>query len=347
MASIQDGNDIGRRYVFICGLHRSGTSLVGRNIARLENCTGFKDTGVTEDEGQFLQDVYLTSMAYGGVGRFGFDPRAHLTETSPLLTPENAVRLRQSWERYWEQAKRIRVEKTPGNLLKTRFLQAMFPDSYFIVVRRHPVPVSMASQKWRVSFAALHNLFEHWLHCHSLFDEDKKNLKRVYELSYEDYVRDPDKYHEEIAAFIGTSVPKGRMERVTGAFNQKYFNRWSGLLNHSRCKGYYQYIAAKYEPRFENYGYSLVKGFGIKEEQLYKAGETSVTVGALYCLMADACAIVVRSSTRSRGYIRRQLRARLPEPLKTRIKGVLQKISFGESQSDVASVRSTENSRPH
>jgi hypothetical protein len=58
---------------------------------------GFKDTGVIEDEGQFLQDVYLIGKIYGGPGRFGFDPRAHLTQTSALLTPENALKLRQSW----------------------------------------------------------------------------------------------------------------------------------------------------------------------------------------------------------------------------------------------------------
>jgi len=33
-------------------------------------------------------------------------------------------------------------------------------------------------------------------------------LKQVYELKYEDYVEDPDKYNREIAAFIGTRVPE-------------------------------------------------------------------------------------------------------------------------------------------
>src|SRR5690349_21777596 len=42
------------KHVFVCGLPRSGTSLLGRNVARLEGCTGFKNTGVLEDEGQFL-----------------------------------------------------------------------------------------------------------------------------------------------------------------------------------------------------------------------------------------------------------------------------------------------------
>ena len=79
--------------MFICGLHRSGISILGRNITSMENCTGFTDTAVIEDEGQFLQDVYPTSKAYGGAGCFGFDPPAHLTEISPLLTQQNFLKL--------------------------------------------------------------------------------------------------------------------------------------------------------------------------------------------------------------------------------------------------------------
>ena len=337
MTSIQDANNIGKRYVFICGLHRSGTSLLGRNIARLENCTGFSNTGAIEDEGQFLQDIFPIGKVYGGAGKFGFDPRAHLIETSALLTRENALKLRQSWERYWDQSKVIRVEKTPGNLLKTRFLQAMFPDSYFIVIRRHPVPVSLANQRWKVSFAPLHNLFEHWLHCHAVFIEDKEHLKHVYELSYEDYVRNPDQYHREIAAFIGTRAPEDPTEQVTGAYNQKYFDRWSDLLSNSAFKGYYRYIAVKYEPKFTNYGYSLTKGLDINEKQLHEPGRIGATAGALYCLTADAHALTVRLTNRSKGYIKRQLRARLPEPLKARIKHVFRKRGRIKSQPDMVS----------
>ncbi len=47
----RDGDDRRVKYVFVCGLPRSGTSVIGRNIARLENCTGLHDTGVLEDEG--------------------------------------------------------------------------------------------------------------------------------------------------------------------------------------------------------------------------------------------------------------------------------------------------------
>jgi Sulfotransferase family len=336
MRNVQKRNHTGRRYVFICGLHRSGTSLLGRNIARMENCTGFKDTGVIEDEGQFLQDVYPIGKIYGGPGRFGFDPRAHLTETSPLLTPENTVKLKQSWERYWDATKNIRVEKTPGNLLKARFLQAAFRGAHFVVIRRHPVAVSMANQRWEVSLAPLHNLFEHWLHCHALFEGDRKYLKRVYELRYEDYVENQDKYHKEIAAFIGAQVPEppkddtyrhatqwrnptglrvpeNGMEKASPIYNQKYLDRWHKLLTKSPFRVYYRYLARKYECKFSQYGYSLISGLPNGDEVLREAGMIANVLGVLSCVAADTGALMWHSALRCRVALRRAAKAILPQ----------------------------------
>jgi hypothetical protein len=348
------------KYVFVCGLQRSGTSVLGRNIARFENCTGFKNTGVLMDEGQFLQDVYPIDGEFGGAGRFGFDPRAHRTEASKLLTPENVAKLRASWHAYWDPSKSICVEKTPANLLMTRFLQAAFPNSYFVVIMRHPVPVSMASQRWKVSVSPIYRLFEHWLHCHKLFEQDKKHLKRVYELRYEDYIENPDKYHQEIAAFIGTSVPERpkedkfyyvtqwrnpvgvrvpehAMESTSRAHNEKYFNSWCDLSKNSPFKHYYRYITAKYEPEFAKYGYSLTKGLSLKQEGVSEPWGTSMAVGPLYCFMACVSASAVRFTTRSKGYIKSQIRARLPQPVKVRIKQFLQRVTPGRKQPEVVS----------
>ncbi|HJX89999.1 MAG TPA: sulfotransferase [Pyrinomonadaceae bacterium] len=313
---------------------RSGTSLLGRNIARLEGCTGFKNTGVYEDEGQFLQDVYLTASAYGGSSRCGFDPRAHRTETSDLLTQENIRRLRASWHAYWDNTKTIFVEKTPENLLMTRFLQAAFPNSYFVIVRRHPVPVSIAGQRWKVNVTSLYRMFEHWLHCHELFEEDKKYLKHVYELRYEDYVENPDKYNHEIARFIGTHVPEvpkedtfrnvaqwrnpmGRrvperaMEETSVAYNQKYLDRWRHLMTKSPFKTYYRYIAMKYESRIANYGYSLLAGLGMSDEEL-RPSKVSNAVGALCCIGADTGTFLQRLFVRSKPKVRTMAKAVLP-----------------------------------
>jgi hypothetical protein len=341
MLNNAEGGDF--RYVFVCGMPRSGTSILGRNIARMEGCTGLHHTGVLEDEGRYLQDVYPTEGDCGGPGRFGFDPRAHLTETSPLLTPANALKLRQSWERYWDQSKRIRVEKTPANLLMTRFLQAAFPNAWFVVIRRHPVPVSIAIQKWKVSVTPLHNLFEHWLHCHQLFEEDKTYLKHVYELTYEDYIQNPDKCHHEIAAFIGTRVPEppkkdafrtvaqwrnpeglrvpeSSMEPLTGSHNEKYFNRWYHLLTKSSFKSYYRYVAAKYEPRFAKYGYSLTTEIGISSDLRNPGGIIWDLLGQMHCLGADISAFFLRSAIQTKWRIKRTARAVLPKRVLDKIR---------------------------
>src|SRR6266700_2597277 len=331
------------KYVFVCGLQRSGTSVLVRNVARLENCTGFKNTGKSEDEGQFLQDVYLVDAEYGGMSRFGFDPRAHRTETSALLTRENVAKLRASWHAYWDNSKTIFVEKTPANLLMTRFLQAAFPNSYFIVIRRHPLPVSMAIRKWKRCLTPLYRTFEHWLHCHKLFEQDKKYLNHVYELTYEDYIQNPAKYHEEIAAFIGTRVPEPpkedkfyyvaqwrnpagvrvpeyAMEEVTPAHNQKYFDRWSNFLRKSVFRSYYRYITRKYEPRFTKWGYSLTTGVANGEEMLCAGGILSTAVGALCCVGADINTLMWRLSIRFKEQLRITSKAVLPNFIVAKIR---------------------------
>jgi sulfotransferase family protein len=340
---MQNNDGTNCKYVFVCGLPRSGTSVLGRNIARLENCSGLKNTGALEDEGQFLQDVYPLAGDCGGDGRFGFDPRMHLTETSDLLTPENMDRLYESWNPYWDKSKTIYVEKTPANLLMTRFLQTAFPNSYFVVIRRHPVPVSVAIQKWKVHVTSLYNLFEHWLHCHELFEKDREYLERVYELRYENYVDAPDRYHQEIAEFIGTRVPErpsedtfrivaewrnpsGRrvpehaMESTSVAYNKKYFDRWRDLVMNSPFRAYYRYIARKYEPRFAEYGYSLTRGFELSEAALHSRGKLSDATGAFYCHASDACAFMRRLSVHSKRQLRVTAKAVLPKFVVTRIR---------------------------
>jgi hypothetical protein len=192
----------------------------------------------------------------------------------------------------------ICVEKTCGNILMTRFLQAAFPNSYFIVIRRHPIAVSMSTQSmWSAKITSLHRLFGHWLHCYEFFEEDKKHLRRVYELTYEDYIEDPAKYHQEIADFIGTGVPERGMEDVKRANNRKYLDRWSTLLKQTSTQSYCRYIAQKYESRVAKYGYSLTTGLDMADRELRTRDKTSAAVGALYCLKADTAAFLRRFHT--------------------------------------------------
>jgi len=164
-----------------------------------------------------------------------------------------------------------------------------------------------------VSLAPLHSLFDHWLHCHALFDEDKKYLKHVYELSYEDYVRDSDKYHEEIAAFIGTRVPENGMEKASPIYNQKYLDRWHKLPAESPFRVYYRYLVRTYESRFSQYGYSLISGLPNGDEVLREAGMIANVLGVLSCVAADTGALMWRSALRCRVALRRAAKAILPQ----------------------------------
>ena len=76
------------------------------------------------------------------------DPAAHLTETSSLVTPENAERMLRSWAAHWDLSRPLLLEKSPPNLVMTRMLQAMYPDAKFVVIVRHPVVVSLSTHKW-------------------------------------------------------------------------------------------------------------------------------------------------------------------------------------------------------
>jgi len=264
------------------------------------------------DEGQFLQDVYPPFVAHGGVGKFGFSPQAHLTENSPLLTPTNVARLRQSWESYWDKNRTIRIEKTPGNLVMSRFLQAAFPNAHFIVIKRHPVPVSLASQKW--SRTPLHNLFEHWLRCHEIFEEDKKYLKHLYELSYEDYIQSPEKHLKEIASFIGTAFSPSCQEEVADVYNTKYFVRWTQMLQRFPGALYYRHLARLYEGRFAKHGYSLAPSgasFLLDEARLIPRA-----VGPLFCLAWNFYAIPWRADLRVRIAAQRIAHRYVPERIR-------------------------------
>lgn len=234
--------------VFVGGLHRSGTTVLADLIAAHPDATGFSDTGVPADEGQHLQGVYPTARTYGGPGRFGFSPESHLTEESPLVSEGSAAALLDSWEPWWDMGRRVLVEKSPPNLVRTRFLQALFPEARFVVITRHPAAVSLATRKW--SKTPLSSLLSHWAVCHDTFASDRPHLRHVLAVSYEELIRSPADCLARVHEFLGlaSSMP-GHSLRPEG--NDAYFARWRGMRVRSRL------LAARFESRVARHGYSL------------------------------------------------------------------------------------------
>ena len=246
----------GHQLVFLAGLHRSGTTLLARLLAAHPQVSGFSGTGAPADEGQHLQSVYPSDHEYGRPGRFGFAPEMHLTESSPLVSEQSAATLFEEWSPYWDLSRPLLLEKSPPNLLKTRFLQALFPNSAFVVVVRHPIPVSLATARWRRT-RRYHRLLEHWLHCHELFEADRERLARVHVLQYEQLVRDPESVLRGIFEFLEID-PIPPSEPVEQGANEGYFAQWRELKVDPRMRAYLDLASLWYERRVRRYGYSLL-----------------------------------------------------------------------------------------
>ena len=221
----------GTRLAFVAGLHRSGTTPLARALAAHPDVSGLTGTNTEEDEGQHVQDVYPVARTHGGPGRFALRPAAHLTETSPLVSAENAGRLWAAWSTYWDLDRPILVEKSPPNLVMGRFLQALFPGSALVVVIRHPVIVTLSTRKWAPR-TSLHRLMENWVEAPRIFRADLPHLQRVTLLRYEDLVAGPGSELARIGAALGLAgeIPA---DLIQASRSSSYEQEWDDLARGS------------------------------------------------------------------------------------------------------------------
>lgn len=209
------------QYVFIGGLHRSGTTLLGSVLAAHPEASGLTGTGVPEDEGQHLQDVFPTARAEGGPGNFA--GRAHLTELSPSAAALARRRLLASWSGYWDLRKRVLIEKSPPNLVRLRALQSVFPNAAHVVIVRHPIAVTMATRKWTPNSPL--DLVRHWVIAHDLLLADAAHVRRLTVVRYEDLVQAPGPLVSELFRLLGLQ-PVPVEFNVEAGLNEAYLARW-------------------------------------------------------------------------------------------------------------------------
>jgi Sulfotransferase family len=256
-------------FVFVCGLQRSGTTMLYRFLGEHPAISALEGTVRATNEGQHNQTVYPADEYHSKGGQFAFRREARMTETSPLITDANREKLYAEWSRYWDTSAGILLEKSPPNLIRTRFLQAMFPNSSFIAILRHPIPVTLATSRW--GKVKPHTLMRHWLKAHGHLVEDAPHLRRLHVMRYEDLVADPDAELARAFAFLGLADHAPGRDRGEGlnednfeadrilrtGVNDKYFQLWRDRRRDPVRRLYYDAIDLAFERPVSRYGYSM------------------------------------------------------------------------------------------
>ena len=127
------------------------------------------------DEGQWLQDVLLQDVHFGEL-LFGLSDQAFLNETDCLSYPNAASRLMASWWPHWDLHQRFLIEKSPMNIVRTRFLQKLFPRSIFVMTIRDPRTSFMAARK-TMPLVSPETYFRSWVQIYSAYIRDARRLR--------------------------------------------------------------------------------------------------------------------------------------------------------------------------
>ncbi|MDG6079706.1 sulfotransferase [Erythrobacter litoralis] len=189
------------RFVFVAGLHRTGTSLLSRLIASHRSVSAIENSSAPEDEGCYLQGAIPHTALHGIPGQFATDPAEHHIEEGRFDTLETRNRLLADWSPWFDADASWWLEKSPVNLTRMRLYQQLFPMAQFVVILRHPQIMAAALAKW--SDRSPEELVRYGIEAYQRMECDLARLHAVVVIRYEDLVDDPDSIIGGVLAFLG------------------------------------------------------------------------------------------------------------------------------------------------
>lgn len=228
-----------RRVVFVCGLHRSGTSLLEHHLTACY-CAARLRAQVPENEGQFLQDVFPMEQPYGGPGHFAFYPQMAWGGVADAGEARaKRERLLRAWAPWIEDAADVLIEKSPPNLTRIGYLRSLFPEARFVVWTRDPRAVAVSTRKW--TGLPLPMLMMHWNAAYMQAIEALEDDCLI--ASYEGFCADPEASLRRIADFCSlepraAALPLApRFARISDG-NAKYLSSFPPYRNRAKIKAW-------------------------------------------------------------------------------------------------------------
>lgn len=181
-------------FVFVCGLHRSGTTLLEHHIRAHFHIAGLR-ADVPESEGQHLQDVMPIARDHGGPGLFAFSPEMHLDAIGAIEAERARDRILSCWTPFIDGDDDVLLEKSPPNLTRINWLRSVFPGAVFVILTRDPRAAASATYKWAQT--SVLELMYHWHVAYSAaLDAWGDDCVAV---RYEDFCDNPERIIETLA----------------------------------------------------------------------------------------------------------------------------------------------------
>ena len=207
-------------WVFLLGVNNSGTTLFLNLMER------HPELRCMQWEGQ----DYTNELPHPnklGVARLWTRRLADFrwTEEDEAADP---LRVRYDWSLRYPRGAGFLFEKSPPNLLRSRWLQRHFRPARFVATFRSPYAVCEGIRR-RESFS-IEDAAQHWATANRILLEDIEHLDRVITYTYEEFCDDPTGVLRRIADFLELRQPFS-MEALGEVESHSAEGRTRGIAN--------------------------------------------------------------------------------------------------------------------
>jgi hypothetical protein len=219
-----------RAPIFVVGLNKSGTSLLYLLMSRHRDVSGLRGDDGKKKSGSarlYLANYGLTE----GHKLPGLPERLRPSDSSNLfaassvldryratendVAPGEAQAAADAYLAAMIAPSQRLVEKSPPNLVRTRYIQGLFPDATFVAIVRDPYANVASNAKRHTKWGSVAEQAEHWSNAHTAFLDDRPHLKRCVTVRYEDLAADPEATLRRVCDVAGLDSDAGMIDGVS------------------------------------------------------------------------------------------------------------------------------------